>query len=226
MTVKGLLWRVMLGIGLVGALALAAWAYARGWTPSRSDFPVQGVSVDATTGAPEWGTIAANGADFAYVRAVQGDRPDPSFAKNWAGARKAGLRYGAALDMDLCRLAADQATRFIATVPRDNAALPPVVRLAFGEGCKARPGRATVLAEVQTLIEMIEAHTGKPALLNISADFEEAYQLSAGINRTLWLDGDYFPPDYASRPWVMWTANAERHIDGADQPVRWDVVAP
>lgn len=226
MTVRTLLLRGLAVLVVIAALALAAWTYARGWAPSRTDYPVQGVSVDAATGAPEWGTIAAQDADFAYLRAVEGDRRDPSFARNWAGAKAAGLRYGAAIDVSLCRLASDQATRFITTVPRDRSALPPVLRLALSEHCPSQPSRATVLSEVDTLIRMIESHAGKPVLLNITPEFEAKYQISSGINRTLWLDGDYFPPDYATRTWVMWTANGQRHIDGAEQPVRWDVVAP
>lgn len=187
---------------------------------------MQGVSVDWNSGALEWGTIAAHGADFGYVRAVEADRRDPSFARNWAGVKAAGMRYGAAIDVSLCRLASDQATRFITTVPRDRAALPPVVRLSFAPACSSRPARATMLAEVDRLIRMIEAHAGKPVLLNVTPDFEAQYEVSSGINRTLWLDGDYFPPDYATRTWVMWTANGRRHIDGAQEPVRWDVVAP
>ncbi|MET0372494.1 MAG: GH25 family lysozyme [Sphingobium sp.] len=218
--------RLLLAIALVAIVAAGIWIYARGWAPGRDDYPVQGVSVDANQGALDWGTLAARDVDFAYIRATQGDRLDRAFAANWQGARAAGLRYGAILDFSLCRLASDQATRFITSVPRDNAALPPALRLAFDEGCKARPSRQTLLAEIGTLVAMVESHAGKPLLVNVTPDFDKAYDIGFGINRTLWLDGDFFPPDYASRRWVMWTANGARHIDGIDGPIRWDVVAP
>lgn len=217
--------------GTVLAIALltglGAWLYARVWAPDRGDYAVQGLSVDATTGPVDWGTVAAQGADFTYIRAAHGADPrDPAFASNWAGARAAGLRYGAALDFSLCRTAIDQATRFMTTVPRDNAALPPVIRLSFDAACPARPGRDTVLSELNTLVNLVEGHAGKPVLLNIAPDFDARYDIGSGINRTLWLDGNFFPPDYATRPWVMWTASDMRHIDGIDGPVRWNVVAP
>ncbi len=209
------------------ALALALWLYARGWAPDRKDYPTQGVSVDAGNGSIDWGTLAAQNADFAYIRAAdaRGQR-DPAFARNWAEARTAGMRYGASLEFSLCRRAADQATPFITTVPRDNAALPPVIRLAFDPWCKARPGRDKVLSELNTLINLIESHEGKPAVLNVTSDFDAEYDIGSGINRTLWLDGNFFPPDYAARPWVVWTASDMRHIDGVNGPVRWNVVAP
>lgn len=227
MTLGGLLGRIAGGVALVAMLALALWLYARAWAPSRDQYPVQGVTISAADGAVDWGTLAAQGADFAYIRAAVGaDRRDPAFAANWRGARAAGMRYGATIDFSPCRLASDQATRFITTVPRDNAALPPVIRLAFTPECGARPGRDLLLSELNTLVNLIEAHAGKPVLLNVTEDFDAAYDIGGGINRTLWLDGNFFPPDYASRPWVMWTASDMRHIDGIDGPVRWDVVAP
>ncbi|EQB10098.1 glycoside hydrolase family 25 [Sphingobium quisquiliarum P25] len=206
---------------------MALWLYARGWAPDRSVYPVQGVTISADNGAIDWGTLAANGVDFAYIRAAKGaDGRDPAFARNWSAARSAGLRYGASLDFSLCKRAAEQATRFVTTVPRDNAALPPVIRLSFDPSCSARPERDAVLSELNTLVNLVESNARKPALLNISPDFEERYDIASGINRTLWLDGNFFPPDYATRKWVMWTANDMRHIDGVEGPVRWGVVAP
>lgn len=206
---------------------MALWLFARGWAPDRAQYSTQGVSIDAANGLVDWGTLAAQGADFAYIRAAdsRGQR-DPAFSANWAEARKAGMRYGAMLEYSLCRRAYEQATPFVTTVPRDNAALPPVIRLAFATGCAARPGRDRVLSELNTLVNLIESHSGKPAVLNVAKDFDAEYDIGSGVNRTLWLDGNFFPPDYATRPWVMWTASDMRHIDGVDSPVRWVVVAP
>lgn len=212
---------------IVAVLALAALLYARGWAPSRAEYPMQGVSVSADNGPVDWGTLAANGVDFAYIRAAGGrDFRDAAFARNWREARAAGIRYGAALDFSLCRRAGEQATRFVTTVPRDNAALPPVIRLTFEPSCKARPSRDGVLSELNILVNLVESHSGKPALLNVSKDFDAQYDVASGINRTFWLDGNFFAPDYGPGKWVMWTANDMRHIDGIDGPVRWDVVAP
>lgn len=211
---------------VVALLALALNVYARAWAPDREAYPMQGVAISSNDGAVDWGTLAANGVDFAYVRAAGGaDFRDPMFADNWRGARAAGIRYGATLDFSLCRRASDQATRFVTTVPRDNAALPPVIRLALEPSCPARPGRDGVLSELNTLVNLIESHAGKPVLLNPTEDFEASYDVASGINRTLWLDGNFFAPDHDARKWVMWTASDMRHIDGIDGPVRWVVVA-
>jgi lysozyme len=222
-----LLVRIGAGLALVAVLALALWLYARAWAPSRDQYPVQGVSIGSNDGAIDWGTLAAQGADFAYIRAAAGaGGRDRAFAANWRGARAAGMRYGAQVDFSLCRSPSEQATAFMTTVPRDNAALPPVIRLDFDPRCAARPGRDQLLSDLNTLVNLVEGHAGKPVLLNVTEDFDKVYDIGSGINRTLWLDGNFFPPDYATRPWVMWTASDMRHIDGVDGPVRWNVVAP
>ncbi|AJR24954.1 MULTISPECIES: glycoside hydrolase family 25 protein [Sphingobium] len=218
--------RFCLFLAVLGLMALGGWLYAREWAPDRGAFPTQGVSVSSDNGSIDWGTLAAQGADFAYIRASRGGRlRDPAFEANWAGARAAGLRYGAALDFSLCARASEQATGFMTMVPRDNAALPPVIRLAFEPGCRARPGQDAVLSELNTLINLIESHAGTPVLLNVSDDFDAQYAIASGINRTLWLDRNFVAPDREKRKWVMWTANDMRHIDGIDGPVRWDVMA-
>ena len=225
-------WSVRLrwGVALLLVLAIAAgmaWWIAAHWAPSREEYPVQGLSVSAAQGEVDWGTLRAQGADFAYIRATSGTAArDPRFADNWAQARLTGLRYGAELVFDPCQRASDQATLFITTVPRDNAALPPVVRIAPDEQCPSPPGRDTILSELNTLLNVIEVHGGKPALIRLPEAMERKYDLASGINRTLWLEGNFFAPDYASHGWVIWTASDMRRIEGVDGPVEWDVVAP
>lgn len=219
------LWRYA---AIVLALALGAfvlWRVILGWAPSRDDYPVQGIVVDANHGKLDWPMLAATGVDFTYILATNGSKyRDAQFAANMAGAREAGVRFGPLHHYDLCRLASDQATQFITTVPRTNSALPAAVEFGFSEKCASKPDRALVLSEVATFLSQIEAHLGKPAVLKISEDFEAQYKLSSSIDRTVWLEKTWLLPDYAARPWVLWTANPQRRIDGVDKPVEWAVV--
>ncbi len=224
---RGNLTRIALLFALLFAGFNALRVYAEQWSPSRTRYPVQGIAVDSGMGAIDWRTIRARHAAFAYVRASSGGRSrDAAFAANWAGARAAGLRYGATHDYSLCAKASDQATLFMTTVPRDAAALPPVVRLRFDPACAGRPARDALLSELNTFLVLIETHSGKTALVRVSRDFDAAYDLGPGINRTLWLDGNFFAPHYANRPWVLWTASDMRRLDGVDAAVEWVVAAP
>lgn len=226
-TLKNRLIALALWLAVAVAALFMLVRFAQAWTPSRQDYPLQGLSVTSASGPIGWNMVKARGADFAYIRASAGaGRRDPAFEANMAGARATGLRYGPVHAFSLCARASDQATLFISTVPRDSAMLPPAVRLQFTPDCPRRPGRAAVLSELNTFLNLIEAHMGKPALIRVSRDFNEIYGIGGGINRTLWLEGNFFRPDYASRPWVMWTASGIRRIEGVGELVEWDVVRP
>lgn len=195
------------------------------WTPSRARYPVQGITVSAETGEINWIAVRMGGVDFAYLIASSGgNERDARFTPNLEGARAAGIKYGAIHRYSLCASATDQSTDFIATVPRDEAMLPPVIALDFSPLCPARPSRDKLLAELNIFLNQIEAHSGKPAILRETREVEAAYDLSAGINRTLWLEGDFFRPDYATRPWVMWTASTWKRVPGIKGAVEWDAV--
>ncbi len=205
--------------------AYAVWSYITGWAPSRGEYEVQGIVVSQADGTPDWPALGATGVDFAYLTATDGEHGrDKQFEANLEAARQAGIRYGALHHFDICRLASDQATMFITTVPRSAQALPPAVQLDFTDTCTSRPNRALILSELATFLSQIEAHSGVPAILLLDKDFEEQYKVSRSIDRNVWVQGNFFLPDYTARPWVMWTANKARHISGIDTPVRWAVV--
>lgn len=222
---RGLIWG-----GFLLSLAVAgggAWKYVTAWTPSRATYAVQGVDVAEGNGVIDWAMVKARDVDFAYARATRGaDTRDARFAANWAGIADAGIRRGAIHVFSLCDAAATQAGAFVATVPRDPAALPAVIDLGFDDTCPARPARDVVLDELRRVAAVIETHSGKPAILRIAPAFEAEYQVSGAITRPLWGRRFFLAPDYFARPWAMWQSSTIRRIDGIDGPVNWNVVAP
>ncbi len=209
----------------LGLLAVVLGWWAIHWRPNMTDYPVQGVDISAEDGEIAWPTVEAAGADFAYVKATEGaDISDPNFAANWSGTAQAGMRHGAYHVFSLCRLAADQATNFISIVPRETDALPAALALDFKGNCKDRPAREVVLRELQTFIEMVEAHTGKPLILQLTREFDDFYMVSDAVDRPLWLRGFLFPPSYGARGWVMWQASTFRRVGGIEGAVDWNVI--
>ncbi len=219
--------RIMFALAALAIAAVLLWVFAMRWTPSRATYPLQGIDVSAAQGEIDWRKVRADGADFAYVKASEGtDIRDTRFAENWQTAREAGVRRGASHSFTLCRLARDQATNFIATVPREANMLPAALNLGFDDTCPARPDRKVLLTEIALFIEMVEAHTGKAMIIYMTKDFEDAYQISSAVDRSLWLRRLFFAPNYGSHPWVIWQASNQRRIDGVNGPVNWNVVQP
>lgn len=219
--------RATAGLIVLALVAVALWVYAAGWAPATAKYPIQGVDVSEAQGEIVWTTLAARGADFAYVRATSGahDR-DARFLDNWRGAAAAGLRRGVIHHWSFCDGGEAQADNFVTTVPRDGNALPAVLDLDFSPDCDARPDRAALIAQVKAFLVVAETHTGEPMLIKITKPVERAYQLSAAIPRPVWEVRTFFTPDYAVRPWRLWQASGIRRVDGVVGPLHWDAVAP
>lgn len=220
---------------LVGAVLLVAlvgggwaWLESRSWRPDETRWADQGALVGERDGTVRFATLKGLGAGFVYLEASRGaDGKDAAFPNNFAAARAAGLQIGAVHRFDPCTRADGQSANFVTTVPRDVELLPPAVMLErTAEDCPERVSRAAVQSEVMTLVNQIEAHTGKPVILAPSQAFEKGYAVAARIDRNLWLARNWSEPTYGGRPWLLWTANSAFKTEAAEQPLRWVVVRP
>jgi len=215
---------------LVVLVAAGAWLWWRGqhWTPSRDQFPLQGVLVGAEDGEADFNALKAIGADFAYLEASSGaSGRDAAFAGNLARVRASGLPFGVVHAYDPCVMAERQAANFVTTVPRDEALLPPAIALdKLAVECGDPVSEAAVESELTTFLNQVEGHVGKPAVLKLAPAFEERYHLAARIERNLWLERDWLQPAYAGRPWTLWTANSQLRTAASDETVRWVVLRP
>lgn len=205
-----------------------AWHEGRSWRPDETLWPEQGAFVGASQGVVDFSTIAGLGAKFVYLEASDGaGGKDAGFAQNFARARGAGLEVGAAHRFDPCAVADGQSANFVTMVPRDAGLLPPAIILTrSAQDCPSRVSAAAVQSELTTLVNQIESHTGKPAILAPDEEFEETYATSRRFERQLWLSRSWFEPEYATRPWLMWTANRWYQTEAARAPLRWVVVQP
>jgi lysozyme len=225
---KAIGWRARaLGALVLAVLVGGAWGWweLRHWSPSVEAFPDQGAHVGAADGEVRFTTLKALDAHFVYLDASTGSRRDPAFAANLAAARAAGLQAGAVHRFDPCIMADGQSANFVVIVPRGGNLLPPAIALdRTADACPAPVGEAEVESELMTLINQVEAHAGKPAILQVSKAFEDRYGLAGRIERNLWVVGTWRQPTYAGRPWLMWTANEALQTDASDTPLRWVVV--
>jgi lysozyme len=207
--------------------ALILWQLAPRWHPSNANYPTQGIDVSHHQGPIDWAALPAQGVDFAWIKATEGgDHRDTRFAENWRASRAAGIRHGAYHYFTLCRPGADQAANFIATVPAEPDALPPAVDLEYLGNCDGRPGVEAFHRELAAFLVVIEAHYGQPALLYLTEEFDSAFQVSARVNRPLWLRSLLVEPRFGARPWTYWQVSNVRRLRGIAGPVDWNVARP
>ena len=122
--------RLLLSLAALAAggtfAAILAYQYEFQLAPLWSN--VIGVDVSNHQGDIDWQTLARSNVAFAYIKATEGgDFRDKRFQLNWEAAKRAGLARGAYHFFTQCRSGAEQAKNFIATVPREYGALPPVI---------------------------------------------------------------------------------------------------
>ena len=186
-------------------------------------YPVHGIDVSRFPGAVDWRRARAAGTNFAWIKATEGgDRLDPRFAQNFAGASAAGVVAGAYHFYYFCTPPEVQAAWMIANVPRASGALPPVVDLEwnpFSPTCTHRPPGAEVRAVVQRFVGILQAHYGRQPVIYTTRDFWP----ENGIGRydgEVWLRAVTEHPStaYPGASWSFWQYSSTGHVDGVTGP--------
>jgi len=206
------------------ALAFGAESFVRprAFPPDRAEFPMRGIDVSHHQGRIDWQRVAADDVAFAIIKATEGgDHVDDAFAENLRGARAAGLAVGAYHFFTFCRPGADQASNFIATVPRGERLLPPVVDIELHGNCPRRPSPAELNAELLAFLEPVEAAFGKPAIIYITDEMAPTYaaHLPARLRWLRSLKGPLGEDD-----WVYWQYRDTGRVDGVEGDVDLNVL--
>lgn len=196
-----------------------------------SAYPVHGIDVSRWQGAIDWPSVRAAGVAFAYIKATEGgDHADPSFPDNWQGAARAGLPRGAYHFYYFCRPAEEQARWFIQHVPRDPAALPPVLDLEWNHRsrtCTHRPDAATVRAEARRFLDILTTHYGQRPVVYTTVDFYRDTGIGALPGTEFWLRSVANHPStvYPGQRWTFWQYTGTGRVPGVRGPVDINVFA-
>lgn len=220
------LWRLA-ALAAAFGLAFAAWLWwdMREWRPDIALYPEQGALVPPGAAPVRFETLKAVGAQFVYLPLGAGAGGPGGFADRFASAQAAGLKVGVLLPFDPCLGADAQSGVFAQMVPRDARLLPPAIGLdRLADACDPKVSDAAVESELMTLINQVELHAGRPAILKLSPAFEARHRTATALARDLWLMRDRARPDYAGRPWLLWSANSARVTEASEEPVEWVVV--
>ncbi len=178
---------------------------ARPW-----NYAVHGTDVSKYQTSVDWPTAKASGISFAFIKATEGgDRFDEYFNEHWARTKAAGIPRAAYHFFYFCTPAATQARWFIANVPVDRSAMPPVLDMEWNPKsptCKLRPDAATVRAEMTTFLEIVERHYGKKPIIYTSVDFFDDNDLATFRGYPYWLRSVAGHPrqKYGSHPFTFW----------------------
>lgn len=218
--------RVALALVLVvAALAAARWLYDSGWLrPNQwiaERYAVHGIDVSHHQGVIDWSAVAADGVEFAYIKATEGaDWHDPRFATNWRGATDAGIRRGAYHFFTFCTPGAPQAEHFLSALETAHGELPPAADVEFTGNCTRWDSLETIRAELAIFLERIEAGTGRRPILYLPRAAHD--QIVGGYfpDHELWVRSVLLAPSRRRYgDWLFWQFSQDGRVAGIQRPV-------
>ena len=183
-------------------------------------YPVHGVDLSRWQSGVDWGVARGSGVNFAFVKATEGgDLFDPSFPSHWAGSAAAGVRRGAYHLYYHCRPAAEQARWFMAHVPRDPDALPPVLDMEYtpaSPSCRTHGTPAEIRAEARVFLAMVGRYYGRQPILYVTPDFFDDNDLRRLTGVTFWLRSVAAPvaARFPGQAWMFWQYSGTGVVPG------------
>jgi lysozyme len=193
--------------------------------PSQSVYPVRGIDVSEHQEDIDWLAVAGEGLDFAFIKATEGmDHRDGYFARNWEGAREAGMIRGAYHFFTFRSPGSEQARNFIATVPVEEGTLPPTIDLEFYGNSSDVPAKEEVQRELGDFIVEIERHYGRRPVLYVDYDSYQAFVAGEFEDCIIWIRDLSSTPDLGDgRPWFFWQYSSSGRVVGIDGNVDLNV---
>jgi GH25 family lysozyme M1 (1,4-beta-N-acetylmuramidase) len=148
---------------------------------------VEGIDVSSYQPNTTWSQVAAAGKKFAIIKATEGTGyVNASFARDWSGAKGAGLIRGAYHFFRPTTNAVAQADHFVDTMGALGVGdLPGMLDLEVTDGL----GPAAVAAATKAFLDRVEARTGRKPLIYTGYYF--------------WTGSVGDPPGYGDYPLVM-----------------------
>ena len=190
---------------------------------------VPGIDVSQHQGVIDWPAVAAAGIRFAFVRALEGQTPDPTFERNRRGALEAGLLVGAYQYLRARHPGRYQADLLLEQLgDLGPGELPPAVDVEELDGQDAVAVRACVHAWVERTSMLLGRqpviYTG-PAFWQANLRGQSESELAAC---PLWI-ADYRqrPAPEVPRPWgtaAIWQHSGSGSVPGVHGPCdlnRW-----
>ncbi len=159
-------------------------ACASGPTARRDDFAVEGIDVSHHQARVDWPRVAAEGFEFAYIKATEGaDHADTRFRENWTAAREAGLVRGAYHFFRPRTSAAAQAEYFASTVELRPGDLAPVLDVETLDGV----ARTDLITGMRTWLYLAEIRYGVRPVIYTSLKFYYRHLAGHFDDYTYWI---------------------------------------
>jgi lysozyme len=187
-----------------------------------TDYPVHGTDTSRWQPSIAWREVKGSGISFAFIKATEGgDVLDPSFAKNFAAAKKAGVPRGAYHFYYFCTKPEVQAAWYLRHVPKDKGSMPPVLDAEWNHVSKTCPGKKSpevVRRDLGKWLAIVEKATGKKPIIYTTPDFYDDNDMGRFEGYHFWLRSTAAHPSerYPHEKWTFWQYTGTGKIPGIE----------
>ena len=208
--------RLVLALLLLNAVLLLLWSQGI-LLLNHPRQTVRGVDVSHYQGEINWPMLAGQDIRFAFIKATEGNAGwDERFADNWQGAWAAGLRVGAYHFFSFDSPGTTQAENFIAAVPAEPNALPPVIVVeGYGQYRWRLPDAASVVPQLEAMARTLREAYGRRPILYCNRATYRAYIDGRFGDCDIWYRDTFeIPSLHGGRPWTFWQYTDRGRLEG------------
>ena len=197
-------WLLLLGAAILVVLggAYLFWHYVlpHSVNVDRYRYPVAGIDVSKHNGEIDFEKVAADDYQFVFIKASEGKTyQDEAFARNYEGARDAGLKVGAYHFFRKNRTGEEQAANLLNAIKGKELDLPLVIDLEDDWGNGATTSRETALKRVLEMIEILD-DKGYDVMIYTNLDGYGKYYMGMLGDHDLWLCSFTSPDMLTDKP--------------------------
>ena len=220
-------WLLLLGAAILVVLggAYLFWHYVlpHSVNVDRYRYPVAGIDVSKHNGEIDFEKVAADDYQFVFIKASEGKTyQDEAFARNYEGARDAGLKVGAYHFFRKNRTGEEQAANLLNVVKGKELDLPLVIDLEDDWGNGATTSRETALKRVLEMIEILD-DKGYDVMIYTNLDGYGKYYMGMLGDHDLWLCSFTSPDILTDKPHRFQQFSHEGVVDGVKGDVDLNV---
>ena len=220
-------WLLLLGAATLVVLggAYLFWHYVlpHSVNVDRYRYPVAGIDVSKHNGEIDFEKVAADDYQFVFIKASEGKTyQDEAFARNYEGARDAGLKVGAYHFFRKNRTGEEQAANLLNVVKGKELDLPLVIDLEDDWGNGATTSRETALKRVLEMIEILD-DKGYDVMIYTNLDGYGKYYKGMLGDHDLWLCSFTSPDILTDKPHRFQQFSHEGVVDGVKGDVDLNV---
>lgn len=192
-------------------------------TERMPDFSVHGVDVSHYQAEINWYEVAAEGIDFGFVKATEGETiSDALFCQNWREMENAGITRGAYHFFRPGISAIAQAQHFIEKVDLKYGDLPPVLDIEVLDDVN----KDVMVARLKIWLEMVEVAFGVQPIIYTNMKYYNQYLAENFADYTLWIaryNAKKRPILSGNKNWDFWQYGNQGNVAGIKGPVDLNV---